>query len=107
MRYYRAESQRASEEQRRSQEPKQTQKPRPTQTPQPTKPPEKPKVKAGDRVNATILKKDGSKVMVQLQTDENEELIFERPYYPKAIGEQIKLRVLAVNENGQITKVVP
>lgn len=107
MRYYRAEPQRASEEQRRSQEPKQTQKPRPTQTPQPTKPPEKPKVKVGDRVNATILKKDGSKVTVRLQTDENELLVFERPYYPKKVGEKIKLRVHGVNESGQVTKIIP
>ena len=47
------------------------------------------------------------KVTVQLQTDENEEVIFERPYYPGLIGAQIKVRILAVNQNGQVTEVVP
>lgn len=107
MRYYRVEPERAVEEQRRPQAQQQTPEPRPTQTPQQLKEPEKPKIKAGDRVNATILKKDGFKVTVQLQTDENEELVFERPYYPGKIGAQIKLRVQGVNESGQVTKVIP
>ena len=107
MRYYRVEPERAVEEQRHPQAPQQTPEPRPTQTPQQPKEPEKPKVKIGDRVNATILKKDGFKVTVQLQTDENEELIFERPYYPHQVGAQIKLRVQGVDKNGQVTKVIP
>ena len=106
MRYYRVEPKRAYEEQRRPQEPKQTQKPRPTQTP-PPKQPEKPKFKAGDRVNATILKKAGGKVTVQLQNDENEELVFESPYYPKPIGAQVKLRITGVDGTGKISKVIP
>lgn len=107
MRYYRVEPKRATEEQRPPQEPKQAPKLRPSQTPQPSKEPEKPRVKVGDRVNATILKKDGFKVTVQLQTDSNEELVFERPYYPGNAGAQVKLRVQGVNENGQVTKVIP
>ena len=107
MRYYRVEPERAVEEQRRPQEPKQAPKLRPPQTPQPSKAPEKPKVKVGDRINATILKKDGFKVTVRLQTDNNEELVFERPYYPGNVGKQVKLRVQGVNENGQVTKVIP
>lgn len=107
MRYYRVEPERAAEEQRRPQAPSQTPEPRPTQTPQLPKEPEKPKVKVGDRVNATILKKDGFEVTVQLQTDENEKLVFERPYYPGKVGAQVRLRVQGVNESGQITKVIP
>ena len=107
MRYYNVEPKRATEEQRLPQEPRQTPKQRPTQTPQLPKEPEKPKVKVGDRVNAIILKKDGSEVTVQLQTDENEELVFDRPYYPGKVGAQIKLRVQGVNESGQVTKVIP
>ena len=107
MRYYRVEPKRAAEEQRPPQAPKQTPKPRPTRTPQPPKAPEEPKVKVGDRVNATILKKDGMKVTVRLQTDENEELVFERPYYPGLVGAKVKLKVMAVNEKGNITKVIP
>ena len=107
MRYYRVEPERAAEEQRRPQAPRQTAEPRPTQTPQPSKEPEKPKVKVGDRVNATILKKEGFKVTVRLQTDNNEELIFERPYYPGLVGAKIKLRVRGVGENGAVTEVIP
>ena len=107
MRYYRVEPEHATEEQRRPQEPRQTPKQRPTQTPQQPKPPEKPKVKAGDKVNATILKKDGFNVTVRLHTDYNEEVVFERPYYPGAVGAQIKVRVQAVNENGRVTNAIP
>lgn len=107
MRYYRVEPKRAAEEQRRPQEQQQTPKPRLMQTPPPAKAPEKPKVKVGDRVNATILKKDGMNVMVQLQTSYKEEVVFERPYYPGLVGAQIKLRVQAVNESGQVTQVIP
>ena len=107
MRYYRIEPERAVEEQRRPQTPQQTPEPRPTQTPQQPKEPEKPKAKVGDRVNAIILKKDGFKVIVQLQTDENEELVFERPYYPGVIGAKVKLRVTAVDDTGKINGVIP
>lgn len=107
MRYYRVEPERAAEEQRRPQTPRHTPQPRPTQTPQLPKESEKPKVRVGDKVNGTILKKDGFEVTVQLQTDENEELVFERPYYPGKVGAQIKLRVQGVNESGQVTKVIP
>ena len=107
MRYYRVEPERAAEEQRRSQAQQQTPEQRPTQAPQPSKEPEKPKVKIGDRVNATILKKDGFEVTVQLQTDENEELVFERPYYPGLIGAKVKLRVTEVDGTGKISGVIP
>ena len=107
MRYYRVEPKRAAEEQHRTQKPKQTPKARSTQTPPPAKAPEKPKVKVGNRVNATILKKDGMKVTVQLQTDNNEEVVFERPYYPGMVGAQIKVRVLAVNKDGKVKEVIP
>ena len=107
MRYYRVEPERAAEEQRRPQEQQQTPKQRPPQTPQLPKEPEKPKVKVGDRVNATILKKDGFKVTVQLQTDKNEELVFERPYYPGLIGTKVKLRVTEVDVTGKISAVIP
>lgn len=107
MRYYRVEPERAVEEQRCPQAQQQTPEQRPTQTPQPPKEPEKPKVKVGDRVNAIILKKDGFNVAVQLQTDENEELVFERPYYPGTVGATVKLRVTGVDAEGKIKKVVP
>ena len=107
MRYYRVEPERAAEEQRHPQEPRQTPKQSPTQTPQPPKEPEKPKFKVGDRVNATVLKKAAIDVTVKLQTDKEEEIVFGYPYYPGKVGEQVRLKVLSVNQNGQITKVVP
>ena len=107
MRYYRVEPERAADEQRRPQEPRQTPEQRPRQTLQVPKAPEKPKFKVGDKVNATILKKEGSQVTVQLQTDENEELVFERPYYPGAVGAKVKLRVIGINTTGKINKVTP
>ena len=75
--------------------------------PPPTPKPEPPKVKVGDRVNATVLKKDGFKVTVRLETDAREEVTFERPYYPGQIGQVKKLRVIAVDSAGKVSKVVP
>ena len=107
MRYYRVEPKRAAEEQRPQQPQQQTeQKPKIIPLPLPEEK-VKPIIKTGDRVNATILKKDGFKVTVQLDTDNKEELIFERPYYPGAVGAQVKLRVLGINEDGHVTNVVP
>lgn len=106
MRYYKVEPKRATEEQvpqKQKQTPKQ-----PSMESAFLKPEvEKPKIKVGDRVNATILKKDGFKVTVQLDTDEKEELIFERPYYPGQVGATVKLKVQEVNEDAHITKVIP
>ena len=107
MRYYRVEPERAADEQRRPQEPRQTPEPRSAQRQQLPKAPEKPRVRVGQKVDATILKKEGSKVTVQLQTGENEELVFEGPYYPKKVGEKVKLRVTEVNAAGKINKVIP
>ena len=107
MRYYRVEPERAAEAQRRPQEPRQTPEPRPAQRQQVPKAPEKPRVKVGQKVNATILKKEGSQVTVQLQTDENEELVFERPYYPGLVGAKVKLRVTGIDDEGKINMVIP
>ena len=98
MRYYSVEPERAANEQRRPQELRQTPKPRPVKPLLLKKEPEKPKVKIGDRVNATILKKEGIEVTVRLQTDENEEIVFERPYYPGLVGAKVKLKVMAVSQ---------
>ena len=106
MYYYKEEPKRATEEQR-PKEQKQTQKQPTMQSSFLKKEEEKPKIKKGDRVNATILKKEGFKVTVQLETDNNEEIVFERPYYPGLVDAKVKLRVMAVNENGHVTKVIP
>lgn len=105
MYYYKVEPKRATEEQIPQQQ--QIPEPPPMQTPQLPKEPEKPKVKVPKRVNAKILKKDGFNVRVQLQTDNEEEIVFEQPYYRPKVGETVKLRVTGVNAEGKITKVVP
>ena len=107
MRYYRVEPERAADEQRRPQEPRQTPEPRSAQRQQLPKAQEKPRVRVGQKVNATILKKEGSQVTVQLQTDENEELVFERPYYPGLVGAKVKLRVTGIDDEGKINMVIP
>ena len=117
MRYYRIEPKRATEEQwlphsksvQRENMQRQIQVPKsqPKPTSEPPKQPEQPKIRVGDRINATILKKNGMEVTVRLQTNKNEEVVFERPYYPGQVGAQIKVRVLGVNESGQVTKVIP
>ncbi|RKU14631.1 hypothetical protein C6503_14960 [Candidatus Poribacteria bacterium] len=107
MYYYKVEPKRAAEEQRPSQQQQQTPEPPPMQTPQQPKEPEKPKTAVHDRVNATIQKKDWIKVTVQLDTDNKEILIFEHPYYPKQVGDQIKVRVQGVNNEGQVTEILP
>lgn len=55
--------------------------------------------KVGDKINAKILKKDGFQVTVQLKTDNNEEIVFEHPYFPGQVGEEIKMRVDSVDNN--------
>ena len=65
------------------------------------------KIKVGNKINATILKKDGIKVTVQLQTDNNEEIIFESPYYPGQVGDTAKLKVMDLDSTGKVSKVIP
>ena len=107
MRYYNEEPQRAVEEQYPPQKPKQIPKLPLVQTPPPVKAPEKPKVKVGDRVNATVLSKGPIKVTVRLHTDDNEEVVFESPYYPGQVGKQVKLRVTEVDGTGKVSKLAP
>lgn len=107
MRYYRVEPKRAAEEQL-------PQKPQPEPEvktkiiPLPL-PEEKvvPKVKERGKVNATVLKKEGVKVTVQLQTDENEELTFETGFYLPNVGDEVKVKVQTVDTDGKIKKVTP
>ena len=106
MRYYRVEPERAVKEQRRPQAPQQTPEPRSIQPPQPPKEPEEPEVRVGDRVNATVLKKDAIKVTVRLQ-DENKEIVFEYPYFRGKVGEQVRLRIVALDAEGKIKGVAP
>lgn len=101
MRYYRAEPTFADEYEFEP-APK-----KPPMPPYPRPEPESPQVKAGDKVSATVLKNNGIKVTVRLETDAREEVTFERPYYPGLVGAQVKVRVQGVDKGYRITKVIP
>ena len=64
-------------------------------------------VKVGDRVNATILKKDNIKVTVQLQTDYKEVVTFEYPDYPGKVRDKVELKVINIDDTGRVGKAVP
>ena len=64
-------------------------------------------VKVGDKIMAKTLKKDGIKVTVQLNTVYNEEITFEYPYFRGQVGAENQLKVIAVDDTGRVTKVVP
>ena len=89
--------------------PRETPQQSPTQTlqlqPQPPKEPEKPKVEVGDKVNATVLKKTWVDVTLQLHTDKNEEIVFDKPYFQGNVGEEVTLTVKGVDGEGKITRV--
>ena len=106
--YHRVEPKRTTKQPRKPKSKQnQTWKPRNTKPSQPSRLLQKPKFKVGDKVNAAVLKNDGIKVTVQLQTDYKEELVFERPYYPKQVGNEVKLRVTNVDSTGKVSKVIP
>lgn len=107
MYYYEEKSKHAAEEQRPSQEQQRTPEPPPTQTPQQPKEPEEPKIVVGNKINAIILKKEGFNITVQMQTDNNEEIVFVNAAYYQPVGAKVKMKVLAVNEKGHVTKVTP
>ncbi len=67
----------------------------------------KSRVKVGDKVNATILKKDNIKVTVQLQTDYKEVVTFEYSDYPGKVRNKVELRVINIDGTGRVRKVVP
>jgi hypothetical protein len=133
MRYYRVEPKRAVEEQRRPRPrlpmPEPPRQPQPERRPEPrpqTPPPQtretttigelmetktkqqsdasKPRVRVGDRVTATIEQKQGHRITVTLQ-DFNEAVTFEHPYYPGRVGAKVKVKVLAIDLDGNVTKV--
>ena len=67
----------------------------------------KSRVKVGDRINAKILKKDGIKITVRLQTDYKEDIVFERPHYSEKVGTEVELKVMDTDNIGRVIKVVP
>ena len=108
MRYYRIEPKRAVEEQRPLQ-PQQRQPEQKTKiipVPLPEEKP-KPKFKTGDKLKAKVMKKQGIKVTVELQTDEKQEIAFEVGWFPKNIGDEVNLKVVSLDDNDNIKKVVP
>ena len=104
--YYKKEPKRAAEELLPQQQ-KQTQKQPKMQSSFLKKETEKPKIKVGDRVNATVLKKAISKVTVQLHTDEEEELVFQTGWFQKNVGDEVKVKVQTIDADGKVKKVTP
>ena len=114
MRYYRVEPKRAANEGSEAGIPPRTEppagqkqvsrqpKPKPLRTP--PKPPPKPSIRVGDKLNATILRKEGICVTVKLQTPAGEEISFEQPYYPGRVGAKIKVKVRDVDSDGRVNK---
>lgn len=107
MRYYRIEPKRAIEEQPQQPEQQQTERqPKIISLPLPEEK-VKPKYIQGNSLKARVLKKQGIKVTVQLQTDEKQEIAFEVGWYPKNVGDEVNVKVTSVDDNGNIRKVAP
>ena len=65
-------------------------------------------VREGQRVNAEVISNDGRNVVVRLIDNQNEELRFPQPAYPRKPGDRIKVRVQRVDNNtGRVTRVIP
>jgi CRISPR-associated protein (TIGR03986 family) len=65
-------------------------------------------LRRGDKVKAEVLNKLGTKVTVRLQDSTGTEVSFEQPYYPYRPGENVRVKVVAIDEKtGRITKVLP
>ena len=62
----------------------------------------------GQRVNAEVISNDGRTVLVRLIDNQNEELQFQQPAFPRKPGDRIKVRVQRVDNNtGKVTRVIP
>lgn len=62
----------------------------------------------GQRVNAEVISNDGRTVVVRLIDNQDEELRFQQPAYPRKPGDRIKVRVQRVDNNtGRVTRVIP
>jgi len=65
-------------------------------------------LRRGDKVKAEVLNKLGNKVTVRLQDSTGTEVSFEQPYYPYRLGENVQVKVVAIDEKtGRVTKVLP
>lgn len=108
MHYYEADAKRAVEEQRPQQPKQQQAEQKPKIIPLLLrKEKSKPKYTIGNKLKAKVLKKQGIKVTVQLQTDEKQELVFETGWFPKNVDDEVNVKVTSVDDNGNIKKVVP
>lgn len=61
----------------------------------------------GDKVKAEVIAREGSHVTVRVQGHNGEEVSFELPYYPKQVGDQVRLKVTDVDADGRIVGVHP
>ena len=108
MYYYKVEPKRAAEEQRPQQPNQQETEQQPKIISLPLSEEKvQPKYFQGNSLKAKVLKKQGIKVTVQLQTDEKQEIAFEVGWYPKNVGDEVNVKVTSVDDNGNIRKVAP
>ena len=62
--------------------------------------------KKGDKVRVEIIAKDGNRFTLRVtEPDHNEQVVFEKPYWPKSVGEKLKVTIESVGPDGQIKKV--
>ena len=64
--------------------------------------------KNGDRIRVEVIAVKGHRFTLRvLESDHNEEIIFERIYWNKRVGEKLRVRVNSVGPDGQIQKINP
>lgn len=73
----------------------------------PPKPVARPAVKQGDKVEAEVIANDGRRVTVRLLEGLDQEVTFERAYYPHSQGKKVKVKMMSVTSEGKVTKVTP
>lgn len=76
-------------------------------SPAPAKPVAKPTVKQGDKLEAAVVANDGRRVTVRLLGGFDQEVTFERAYYPHPPGKKVKIKVMSVTAKGRVTKIAP
>jgi CRISPR-associated protein (TIGR03986 family) len=62
--------------------------------------------KKGDKVQAEIITKSGDRYTLRvLELGQKAEVVFEKPYWPRKVGERVKAIVESVGQDGQIKKI--
>lgn len=73
----------------------------------PIQPVIKPTIKPGDKIEAQVIANDGKEVTVRLLDGTKQEITFEHPYYPHVQGKKVKVKIVTVNKDGRVAKIIP